>query len=73
MGILDGTWGSLLDTISDGSYEDCLFADYNGEQSIIIPDLVYTSYVQITILDVYRGTQCDDICIYYVKAYEMAS
>ena len=61
----------LLISFSDGSYLFSDFADYNGEQSIIIPDLVYTSYVQITIMGVYSGYQCDDTCIYQVKAYEM--
>lgn len=61
----------LFISFSDGSYLICDFADYNGEQSIVIPDLVYTSYVQITIMDVYRGYQCDDTCIYSVKAFEM--
>ncbi len=61
----------LLLSFSDGSYVDCWFDDINAEQSIVIPDLVCTSYVKITILDVYRGTQCDDTCIYQVKAYEM--
>ena len=61
----------LFISFSDGSYLICDFADYNGEQSIIIPDLVYTSYVQITIMDVFRGYQCDDTCIYQVKAFEM--
>ena len=56
---------------ADGTSVDCRFADVNAEQSIIIPELVETSYVMITILDVYRGTQCDDTCIYQVKAYEM--
>ena len=58
-------------SFSDGTSVDCRFADVNAEQSIIIPELVETSYVMITILDVYRGTQCDDTCIYQVKAYEM--
>ena len=58
-------------TFSDGSYVDCWFEDINAEQSIVIPDLVYTNYVEITILNVYCGTQCDDTCIYQVKAYEM--
>lgn len=61
----------LLISFSDGSYVDCWFEDINAEQSIVIPDLVYTDYVQITILNVYRGTQCNDTCIYQVKAYEM--
>ena len=61
----------LLLSFSDGSYAVCCFADINAEQSIIIPELVNTSYVKINILDVYPGTQCDDTCIYQVKAYEM--
>ncbi|MBQ3756945.1 MAG: hypothetical protein II873_07515 [Oscillospiraceae bacterium] len=61
----------LLISFSDGSYVDCWFEDINAEQSIVIPDLVYTNYVEITILNVYCGTQCDDTCIYQVKAYEM--
>ncbi len=61
----------LFLAFSDGSYTTCSFYDINAEQSIIIPQLVHTSYVTITILDVYSGTECDDTCIYQVKAYQM--
>ena len=61
----------LYITFSDGSYLFCEFADINGEQSIIFPDLVYTSAIHLTIMDVYPGYQCDDTCIYQVTAYEM--
>ena len=63
---------ALRFTFSDGRSVDCWFEDVNEEQSVILSDCVYTWYVDITILDVYPGTQCDDTCIYQVKAYELA-
>ncbi|MCR5136345.1 MAG: hypothetical protein K6C12_04535 [Oscillospiraceae bacterium] len=62
---------ALRFTFSDGRSVESWFDDVNEEQSIILSDAVSTCYVKITILDVYEGTQCDDTCIYQVKAYEL--
>ena len=53
---------------SDGSHADYLFGDVNQEQIIQLNKTVETSYIKMTILDVYSG-ECDDTCIYLVKAY----
>lgn len=63
---------ALRFSFSDGRSVESWFDDVNEEQSIILSDCVSTCYVKITILDVYEGTQCEDTCIYQVKAYELA-
>lgn len=55
-------------SFSDGSSVDCSFADQVMNQRVLLSRPVTTSYVQMTILGVYRGTD-DDTCIYLVKAY----
>ena len=53
---------------SDGSWADYVFGDINQEQIIQLSETVKTSYVKMTIMDVYAG-ECNDTCIYLVKAY----
>ena len=53
---------------SDGSTTDYLFGDINQEQIVQLSRTVETSYVKMTIIDVYSG-DCNDTCIYLVKAY----
>ena len=60
---------TLRFTFSDGRSVDCWFEDRNVEQTILLSEAVSTRYVDITILDVYNGKQCDDTCIYEVKAF----
>ena len=59
---------TLRFSFSDGSSADCSFTDQVMNQRVLFTQPVTTSYVQITILGVYRGTD-DDTCIYLVKAY----
>ena len=47
----------------------CFFLDQNTEQTVLLSEPVTTDYIYVTILDVYAGTECDDTCIYEVKAY----
>jgi hypothetical protein len=53
---------------SDGSWADYVFGDLNQEQIIQLSETVKTSFVKMTIMDVYAG-ECNDTCIYLVKAY----
>ena len=53
---------------SDGSWADYVFGDINQEQIVQLSRTVETSYVKMTIIDVYPG-DCSDTCIYLVKAY----
>ena len=55
-------------TFSDGSSVDYLFGDVNQEQIVQFSKTIQTSFVKMTILDVYSG-EVDDTCIYLVKAY----
>ena len=55
---------------SDGSWADYVFGDRNQEQIIRLSRSVETTYVKMTILDVYAG-DCSDTCIYLVKAYRL--
>ena len=55
-------------SFSDGSSVDYGFTDQVMNQRVLLNRPVTRNYVQITILDVYRGTD-DDTCIYLVKAY----
>ena len=57
---------------SDGSWADYVFGDRNQEQIIQLSRSVETTYVKMTILDVYAG-DCSDTCIYLVKAYQMST
>ena len=55
-------------SFSDGSSFDFGFWDEMTDQAIELNWPVSTTYIQITILDVYYGT-VNDTCIYLVKAY----
>ena len=55
-------------SFSDGSSFDCAFQDVMADQAILLSRPVSTTYIEITILDVYYGTD-NDTCIYLVKAY----
>lgn len=54
---------------SDGTWFDCDFADRNEEQIVELGKTINTSYVSMTIMDVYSG-EVNDTCIYLVKAYQ---
>ena len=56
-------------SFSDGSSVVCSFDDTPDVQTVELDHYLFTSYVQITILDVYKGTQCQDTCIYSAEAF----
>ena len=54
---------------SDGSSVDCDFPDLRTPMLVTLSEPVSTSYVQLTILDVYPGSIDDDTCILLAAAY----
>ena len=56
-------------SFSDGSGFDFTFQDINQEQVVRLSRAADTDYVELTVLDVYRGNYSDDTCIYRVRAY----
>ena len=53
----------------DGSSVDCDFMDLRTPMLVTLSKPVSTSYVQLTILDVYPGSIDDDTCILLAAAY----
>ena len=56
-------------SFSDGSGVDCDFLDLRTPMLVTLSEPVSTSYVQLTILDVYPGNIDDDTCILLAAAY----
>ena len=56
-------------SFSDGTAYNCYFDDINAEQTIRFSETIITKYVKIEISDVFKGTTCDDTCIYQVRAF----
>ena len=60
---------SMEITFSDGSSAVCEIPDYNGNCYFRFSRPVTTSFVKLTILDVYQGRVARDTCIAEVSAY----
>ena len=60
---------SLEIAFSDGSSAVCEIPDYNGNCYFRLSRPVTTSFVKLTILDVYQGKAARDTCIAEVSAY----
>lgn len=61
---------NVLLEFSDGSHMNVQFSDTFEYTSILPVDSVTTSFVKLTIVDVYKGSTYDDTCISEIRAFK---